>query len=599
MLRTHTCGQLTKKEVGQKVTLTGWVNTRRDHGGIIFIDLRDRYGLTQIKFDPDIAKDALEEADKVRPEWVLQVKGEVLARPNDMINEKLTTGEVEVAISEIIILNQAKTPPFEIWWGQENQQVNEELRLEYRYLDLRTERMTNNLIVRHKVIKVIRDYMDSLGFIEVETSNLVKGTPEGAREFIVPSRLHPGKFYVLPQSPQQLKQLLMVSGVDKYYQIVKCFRDEDQRGDRQPEFTQFDMEMSFVEQEDILQMIENLMMEICQKIKPEKEILFKPFRRLTYDEAMNTYGSDKPELRFEMTFVDITEDVKDCGFSVFADAVKKGGMVKALKVEKGAEFSRKDIDELTEVAKTHHAKGLAYIVVKENELQSPIVKFLGDDLAKKIVDKVGAKAGDIIFFSADQFEIACESLGQVRLEIGRKLNLLDPKKLAFVWVVDFPLFRSNESGGEAGYGKVAAMHHPFTRPHEEDLDILESDPLKVRSNAYDIVLNGYELASGSMRIHEPDLQKKIFKLLNIDDDIAQRRFGHLLKAFEYGVPPHGGIAPGIDRIVMILQDEPTIREVMAFPKTGDARDLMLGAPGEVDEKNLKDAHIKLDIDKKN
>ena len=373
--------------------------------------------------------------------------------------------------------------------------------------------------------------------------------------------------------------------------------EEDQRGDRQPEFTQLDMEMSFVEQEDILQLTERLFTHVCEQVKPDKEIMFKPFKRFTYDEAMNTYGSDKPELRFEMPFTDLTEEVKDCGFSVFADAVKNGGIVKGLKVEGGAKFSRKEIDELTEVAKTHHAKGLAYIIVKDNELQSPIVKFLGDDLAQKIVVKVKAKPGDIIFFSADKFEIACESLGQVRLEIGKKMNLLDPKKLAFAWVVDFPLFKANTSGEEAGYGNIAAVHHPFTRPLNEDIDLLDKEPLKVRSNAYDIVLNGYEVGGGSMRIHERDLQKKIFDILNIDEKTAQRRFGHLLEAFEYGAPPHGGIAPGLDRFVMVLQDEPNIREVMAFPKTGDARDLMLGAPGEIDPKNLKDANIKIDIDK--
>jgi len=599
MLRTHTCGELTKKEVGKKVTLSGWVNTRRDHGGIIFIDLRDRYGLTQIKFDPDISKEAWNEADKVRPEWVLQVTGEVIARPADMMNKNLSTGEIEVAISEIKILNKSKTPPFEIWWGQDEINVNEESRLEYRYLDLRTERMKKNIQARHQIIKTIRDFLDKENFIEVETPELIKGTPEGAREFLVPARQHPGNFYVLPQSPQQLKQLLMVAGVDKYYQIAKCFRDEDQRGDRQPEFTQLDLEMSFIEQEDILQLTENLFIEICQKVVPDKKILFKPFKRLTYDEAMNTYGSDKPDLRFEMPFIDITDDVKDCGFSVFASAVKDGGIVKALKVEGGAKFSRKEIDELTEIAKTHHAKGLAYIVYKEDgELSSPIIKFLGDKLTDNLIKKTKAQKGDIVFFAADDFDIACESLGQVRLDVARRLELLDDNTLAFCWVVDFPLFKSNEKGDEAGYGKVAAMHHPFTRPLEEDIKLLEKEPLKVRSNAYDIVLNGYEVGGGSMRIHEQELQKKIFKLLNIDDKTAQRRFGHLLKAFEYGAPPHGGIAPGLDRLIMILQSEPNIREVMAFPKTGDARDLMLGAPSEVDEKQLKELNIKLDIDKK-
>ncbi|MFA5261880.1 MAG: aspartate--tRNA ligase, partial [Candidatus Omnitrophota bacterium] len=556
-----------------------------------------RYGLTQIKFDPKISQQAWDEANKVRPEWVLKVTGEVLGRPKDMINPKMETGEIEMAVMEVEILNEAKTPPFEVCWGQEKGSINEEMRLTYRYLDLRTERMTKNIVTRHQVVKTIRDYLDKQNFVEIETSNLIKGTPEGAREFIIPSRLHPGKFYVLPQSPQQMKQLLMVSGFDRYYQIAKCYRDEDQRGDRQPEFTQLDLEMSFVEQEDILQLMEALMIEICTKVKPEKKIMFTPFKRFTYDEAMNLYGSDKPELRFDMPFIDVTAEVKDCGFSVFSEAVKNNGVVKALKVEDGAKFSRKDIDELTEVARKHHAKGLAYITIKDEGPQSPIIKFLGDELTAELIKITKAKKGDIVFFSADEWEIACGSLGQVRIEIGKRLNLLDNNKLAFCWVVDFPLFKGNKTGEEAGYGEIAAMHHPFTRPLDEDIEFLDKDPIKVRSNAYDIVLNGYEAGGGSMRIHEKELQQKIFKILKIDDETAQQRFGHMLKAFEFGAPPHGGIAPGLDRLVMILQDEPNIREVMAFPKTGDARDLMLGAPSEVDPKLFKELHIKLDLDK--
>jgi len=596
MLRTHTCGELTKKQVGKKVTLCGWVNTRRDHGGVIFIDLRDRYGLTQVKFDPKISQKTWGVADRVRPEWVLQVSGEVLARPKDMINKNLATGEIEVAITEIEILNEAKTPPFEIWWGQDKVAVNEETRLQYRYLDLRTERMNKNIITRHQVVKVMREFLDQQGFVEIETSNLIKGTPEGAREFLVPSRQHPGNFYVLPQSPQQLKQLLMVAGFDRYYQIAKCFRDEDQRGDRQPEFTQLDLEMSFVEQEDILQLVEKMMLQICQEVKPDKKVVFKPFKRLTYNEALNLYGSDKPDLRFNLEFIDITDKVKDCGFSVFSEAVKAQGVVKALKVEGGAKFTRKDIDELTELARQHQAKGLAYITIKEEGPQSPIIKFLGDNLTAEIIKVTKAKKGDIIFFSADELSIACTSLGHVRSEIAQRLGLLDNKKLAFVWVVNFPMFKSNQAGEEAGYGEIAASHHPFTRPVDEDLHLLDSQPLKARANAYDLVLNGYEAGGGSMRIHEKELQQKIFKILKIDDKTAQKRFGHLLKAFEYGAPPHGGIAPGLDRLVMILQDEPNIREVMAFPKTGDARDLMLGAPSEVETKQLKELHIKLDLD---
>lgn len=597
MHRTNTCGELTKENVGQEVTLAGWVNTRRDHGGVIFIDLRDRYGLTQVKFDPEVSKEALEKANDVRSEWVLKVKGKVAARPAEMVNSKLKTGEIEVEALELEVLNQSKTPPFEVWWGQEEVSANEEIRMQYRYLDIRTEKMKNNLAFRAKFIKAVHEYLDNQGFVEVETPNLVKGTPEGAREFLVPSRLHPGEFYVLPQSPQQLKQLLMVAGMDRYYQIARCFRDEDQRGDRQPEFTQIDIEMSFIEQEDILNLIEGMMIEVIEKLKPEKKILQKPFVRITYDEAMNKYGIDRPDLRFDLPFEDLTEMLKGCGFSVFSEVIESGGVVKALKVEKGASFSRKDIDELTEVARTHHAKGLAYITLKEEGPSSPIIKFLGDEMTNKIIEKLEAKQGDIIFFSADKWKTACESLGQVRVEVANRLNLIKPENLSFCWVVDFPLFASNTEGEEKGYGDIAAQHHPFTRPLTEDIPFLETEPLKVRSNAYDLAMNGYEVWGGSMRIHEKELQQKIFKILNISDEDAQKRFGHLLKAFEYGAPPHGGIASGYDRIIMILQDEANIREVMAFPKTGDARDLMLGAPSDVPKDRLQEAHIKTDIEK--
>lgn len=595
MFRTHTCNDLKKSHVGQTVTLSGWVNTRRDHGGLIFIDLRDRFGITQVKFDPSISETALKTAEQIRSEWVIKITGEVIARPDNMTNKNLATGEIEVAVKEIEILSEAKTTPFEI---DQDKEVNEETRMVYRYLDLRRNRMKNNIVMRHEFIRIVREYLNKNNFLDIETPALIKGTPEGAREFIVPSRQNPGAFYVLPQSPQQLKQLLMVAGFDRYYQIVKCFRDEDQRGDRQPEFTQIDMELSFVEQEDILKLNEEMMIEVVSAVAPQKELLFKPFARLTYDDAMNKYGSDKPDLRYDLAFNDVTEMVKDSGFSVFAAAVKNGGVVKALRVPGGAVFTRKEIDDLTEVAKTYHAKGLAYITLKEEGISSPIIKFLGDDLTAQLVKEVGAVQGDIIFFAADGFDVACESLGQVRREIAKRMKLADDSKLSFVWVVDFPLFKSNDAGGEHGYGKVAAVHHPFTRPLNEDIALLDTEPLKVRSNAYDLVLNGYEVGGGSMRIHEQALQRKVFTILGISDEEATLRFGHMLKAFEFGAPPHGGLAFGLDRLLMILRDESSIREVMAFPKTGDGRDLMLGAPSEVDEKQLKELHVKLELPKK-
>ncbi|MDD4351517.1 MAG: aspartate--tRNA ligase [Candidatus Gracilibacteria bacterium] len=582
--RTHNLNELSKKDVGSKVKLSGWVHRRRDHGGLIFIDLRDRDGFTQIVFDPDVAKQALEIAETVRPEFVLTVEGEVRARPDGMVNKNIATGEIEVIVNSVEILNKSQTPPFEI---DQDKEINEDLRLKYRYLDLRKERIQQNIMFRHKVMMAIREYFDKHDFTEVETPILIKGTPEGSREYLVPSRLHAGKFYVLPQSPQQLKQLLMVAGFDKYFQIARCFRDEDQRGDRQPEFTQFEIEMSFPEQEDILNVIENLFLEITPKLVPHKKLLYTPFRRLTWQEAMENYGSDKPDLRFEMQLIDISEDVKDSGFSVFADAVKKGGCVKALRVEGGGEFTRKEIDELTELAKTYKAKGLAYIMLEKDELRSPIVKFLGDDLAQKIIKKVGAKVGDIVFFGADKFKIACESLGQVRLAVAAKLGLQDKDVLAYAWVYNFPMFEEGEDG------KLAAMHHPFTRPLDEDIALLDTEPIKARAVAYDVILNGNELGGGSVRIHERELQSKIFELMGISKKDAEHRFGHMLEAFTFGAPPHGGLACGLDRFVMLLRDEPNIREVIAFPKNQSAQDLMLGAPSEMPAEQVAEANVKI------
>ncbi len=587
MLRTKNCGELNKKNVGEEVGLCGWVHRRRDHGGIIFIDLRDRYGLTQIKFDPKINESSWKEGDLLRSEWVVRAKGKVVARPTDMINKKLTTGEIEVEVSELKIFSKAKTPPFEI--DEEKKiEVNEEIRMKYRYLDLRKPDMNEVIQRRHRFIKFIRDYLSDLDFIEIETPILSKSTPEGARDFLVPSRLHPGDFYALPQSPQQYKQLLMLSGMDRYFQIARCFRDEDTRGDRQAEFTQLDIEMSFVEDEDVLNLTEDMFIKAIKKIFPEKKILKEPFVRLNHEEAMLKYGIDRPDLRFGLEINDLTDIVKDCGFKVFADAVKNGGVVRAICATGASKFSRAQIDELTKFVADFGAKGLAYIIVKgENEFQSPIIKFLGDDLTNEIVKEMGAKTGDIIFFGADKLKVVRDSLGELRNELARKLDLIDNEVLAFGFIVDFPLFEEDKKEGN-----FAPEHHMFTRPKDEDLELLEKDPSKVRSYQYDLVCNGIEVGGGSIRIHDKITQEKIFDLIGFKEE-DKKRFGHFLKAFEYGVPPHGGIAPGIDRLLMVLMNKKSIRDVMAFPKTGDGRDLMMNAPSEVEEKQLKELSIKL------
>ncbi|MFH1012288.1 MAG: aspartate--tRNA ligase [Candidatus Peregrinibacteria bacterium] len=585
MHRTHTCGELTGKNDGQKVTLAGWVHRRRDHGGLIFIDLRDRYGLTQVVFDPEFHKDSWSIAEKVRPEYVLKVTGEVRKRIEGQENKTMVTGEIEVYINKIEILNESKTPPFEI---DQEKDVNEELRLQYRYLDLRHDRLRNNMILRHQLIKEIRDFMDGQGFVEIETPILIKGTPEGSREYLVPSRLHPGKFYVLPQSPQQLKQLLMIAGFDRYFQIARCFRDEDQRGDRQPEFTQLDVEMSFVEEKDVMEVNERLLIHLTKKLMPHQKIQKTPFPVMTWKEAMERFGSDKPDIRFAMELVDVSEVVKDCGFKVFSGTVADSGVVKALRVPGIAKWSRRELDEMEEVAKAHGAKGLAYFVYGDEGIKSPILKFLGDEVAAKITKATGAKKGDIVFFSADQFTTACVSLGQVRLECGRKLGLLDDKVFAYCWVNEFPMFeKDKETGG------LAAMHHPFTRPMDEDRELLDTKPENARAVAYDVVLNGSEIGGGSIRIHEHALQQQIFDILKITPKDAEIRFGHMLEAFKYGAPPHGGIAWGLDRLVMIFANEPNIREVIAFPKDQKAKDLTLGAPSVMPDKDVKEANIQI------
>lgn len=583
MHRTHTCGELRLEHKGKTVTLSGWVNRRRDHGGIIFIDLRDRYGLTQVVFDPEVNKAAWEIANTVRPEFVLQVTGEIRGRMEGQNNPNMATGEIEVYIQELKILNTAKTPPFEI---DQEKVMNEELRLKYRYLDIRHERLKNNLVLRHKMIKTIRDLLDEESFIEVETPILIKGTPEGSREYLVPSRLYPGKFFVLPQSPQQLKQLLMIGGIDRYFQIARCFRDEDQRGDRQPEFTQLDLEMSFIEEKDIMAVSDKMILELTKRYAPQKKILKTPFPILTWQQAMDRYGSDKPDIRFGMEFTDISDVVATSGFKVFAETIKNGGVVKALRVEGAAAWPRSDIDTMEALAKEHGAKGLAYFQYRDEGVKSPLTKFMSEEEVKAITAKTGAKTGDVVFFASDQFVAACTALGQVRLACGDKLKLRDPNVFAYLWVNEFPMFEKDKETGS-----LAAMHHPFTRPMDEDRALLDTAPEKARAIAYDIVLNGSEVGGGSIRIHESDLQKKIFNILNISDADAERRFGHMLEAFSYGAPPHGGFAWGLDRLVMIFCGEQNIREVIAFPKDQKAKDLTLGAPSDVTEKELKEANI--------
>jgi len=587
MLRTHTCGQLTKKEINQEVILCGWVHSRRDHGGIIFIDLRDRYGLTQIAFDPQVSKKAWQTADKVRSEWVIRVKGKVAARPKEMINPKIKTGQIEIKAQEIEILNKAKTPPFEIETEIKPSSIKEETRMKYRYLDLRQGRLQRNLVFRNQVVKFIREYLNEKGFLEIETPILSKSTPEGARDFLVPSRLQQGKFYALPQSPQQYKQLLMIAGFDKYFQIARCFRDEDMRQDRQPEFTQLDLEMSYIERDDILNLIEDLFTKLVEKLT-SKKILFKPWPRLTYKEVKLKYGTDRPDLRFGLEIQDISDLVKESGFKVFEKALAEGGVVRAISVPEGAKLTRSVIDRLIDLAKNLGGQGLAYIVIKENSsFQSPIVKFLGEKLTQKIVQKLKAQTGDIIFFSADKENIVSSILGQVRSVLAEKLNLIPQDKLAFAFIIDFPLFEE-----ELENGHFAPSHHMFTRPKDEDLDQLNKDPFKVKSYQYDWVGNGIELGGGSLRIHQRELQEKIFQLIGFSKE-KQEKFKHLLEALEYGAPPHGGIAIGLERVLTLLLDEPSIREVMAFPKTGDGRDLMMETPSSVEEEQLKELGLKI------
>ncbi len=596
MLRTHTCGELTKKNAGQSVELAGWVHSRRDHGGLIFIDLRDRYGLTQLTFDPKISKKALVEADKLRNEWVIKIKGKVAPRPDDMINKKLTTGEIEIECETIQILSKSKTPPFELN-EEKSEEANEALRLKYRFVDLRRPKLQAMLKIKNEFFQYIRKYFSDNGFIEIQTPILANSSPEGARDFLVPSRLYPGKFYALPQAPQQFKQLLMVGGLDKYFQIAPCFRDEDPRMDRHyGEFYQLDMEMSFVDQDDILKIMEPLMKELTEKFSAKKLVGLKKdgrFKQIPWREAMEKYGTDKPDLRFDLEIKPISEIVKDCGFSVFANAIKDNGVVHALKVDGAAKFSRKEIDDLTEIAKVKGAKGLAYIIIKEkNELQSPIVKFLGDELAQKIVKEVKAKAGDIVFFGADNWKIACLSLGAVRNECALRLGLKDNTKAAWCWVVDFPMYDYSE----IEEGRIDFGHNPFSMP-QGGLEALKTkNPLEILAYQYDLVLNGFEASSGAIRNHEPEIMYKAFAIAGYTKEEVDKKFGAMIRAFEYGAPPHGGNAPGVDRILMVLLDLDSIRDIYAFPKDGKGKDLMTDSPSEVNEKQLKELNIKLKKD---
>ncbi|MGF1471788.1 MAG: aspartate--tRNA ligase [Rubrobacteraceae bacterium] len=581
--RSHSAGELRAESVGERVRLAGWVNRRRDHGGLIFVDLRDRWGVTQITFDPEL-KDVFATAEQLRPEWSISVAGEVARRPEGNENPDLPTGDIEVVVDSLTVLNPSETPPFEI---DRDRPVEELLRLKYRYLDLRRERMKENILLRHRVVKHMRDYLNERGFVEIETPLLTASTPEGARDYLVPARLYPGEFYALPQSPQQFKQLLMVAGFERYFQIARALRDEDQRGDRQPEHTQLDLEMSYTTQEEVLDLIEGLYIEIVEQLS-YKKLLEKPFPRLTYAEAMDRFGTDKPDLRFGLEIGDVTETARASGFKVFRGAVENGGSVRGIAVGGLGDLSRREIDELTEIAAGAGARGLAHFKTDEDGLSGPIAKFFSPDEQAALRETLGADNGDYLFFVADRDPIVFESLNRLRLHFRDRLELVENDGLSLCWVTDFPLFEWNEEEQ-----RVEPMHHMFTMPREEDLALLDSDPLKVIGQLYDLVANGTELASGSIRVHQPELQQKIFSIIGIDPEEARRRFGALLRAFRYGAPPHGGIAPGIDRLIMVLQDEPNIREVMAFPKTQAARDEMMDAPNPVDEAQLKELNIRL------
>ncbi len=583
--RTHSCNDLTSADIGKEVILMGWVLRRRDHGGVIFIDLRDRFGLTQIVFNPEVNPEVHEKAHQIRSEWVIAIRGKVAARLEGMANTKLDTGEIEVFIDELRILNVSDTPPFPL---DEESEVSDNIRLQYRYMDLRRPEMTAKLLQRHKAVQSLRTYLNDNEFLEVETPMLTRSTPEGARDYLVPSRVNAGKFYALPQSPQLFKQLLMVAGMDRYYQIVKCFRDEDLRADRQPEFTQIDMELSFMDEEQIIKITEGM---IAKLFKDTLDIdVAPPFNRITYDDAMDRFGMDRPDTRFGFELVDLTEIAKTCSFKVFRSIADGDGTVRAINAKGCATFSRKDLDVLTDYVAQFGAKGLAWVKIKaDGEWQSPIAKFFSDEERAAMTKALDAEEGDLLFFGADKKSVVLPVLGELRLEVARRLDLLDKKVFNFVWVTDFPLMEYDENKK-----RFQALHHPFTAPKDEDLDKLESDPGSVYSQAYDLVLNGTEIGGGSIRIHQRDIQSKVLKALDISDEEANDKFGFLLKALELGAPPHGGLAFGLDRLLMIITGSDSIRDVIAFPKTQRATCPLTEAPASVARKQLTELYLRPD-----
>lgn len=586
--RTHACGLVTAAQAEQEVVLKGWVQKRRDLGGLIFVDMRDREGIVQVVFG-DQAKDALAIAETIRNEYVIEVKGKVVSRDASQVNPNMKTGEIEVVATELTIINEAKNPPFAI---DNNVEVSEELRLKYRYLDLRRPVMYDTFKMRSDVTRTIRNFLQNEGFLEVETPILTKSTPEGARDYLVPSRVHDGEFYALPQSPQLFKQLLMVGGFEKYFQIARCFRDEDLRADRQPEFTQVDIETSFLSMDEIIAMNERLLTQVMKDVKGIDVVT--PFPRMSYTEAMDRFGSDKPDVRFGLELKQLSEIVKESAFGVFAGAVANGGEVKAINVKgAAANYSRKDIDALGEFAGRYGAKGLAWLKVTEEGLNGPIAKFFEGDAANGIISATEAEAGDLLLFVADKSSVVADALGALRLKLGKELGLIDESKFEFLWIVDWPLFEYDEAEG-----RYYAAHHPFTRPFDEDLELMNTNPKEVRAQAYDIVLNGYELGGGSLRIYEPDLQAKMFELLGFSEEEARAQFGFLLEAFDYGVPPHGGLAMGLDRLVMLLAGRTNLRDTIAFPKTATASCLLTEAPSSVSDAQLEELSLRVAVTKK-
>jgi aspartyl-tRNA synthetase len=580
--KTDWAGALQAEDVGRSVTLMGWVHRRRAHGGVVFIDLRDRSGLVQLVFNPELSPLAHSVSESVRPEYVLAVRGTVSLRPSGTENLNLPTGRVEILVEDAEILNAAKTPPFYI---NEDIEVDEVVRLRYRYLDLRRERMRQNLLIRYQTIQYMREWLARRDFVELETPILVKETPGGAREFVVPSRVHVGSFFALPQSPQQYKQLLMVAGVERYFQIARCFRDEDLRADRQLEFTQLDIEMSFVDQENILNLTEDLYTDLIGDLT-NKRLLMKPFPRMTFEEAMDKYGTDKPDMRFGLLLTDVSDIASESGFGVFKNAIANGGQVKGIRAPGLGNYTRREIDELTRFTVMHGAKGLVTMTVTSEGVKSAVAKFFQEDQLKQLAQRLDAQVGDLMLFVADQPDVVAEALGELRVEVGRRLDLLDKDLLAFVWILDTPLLEKiPETGG------WRAKHHQFTAPLDEDIPLLDTDPGAVRAKQYDIVANGFELGGGSIRIHRRELQEKVFDLIGISLEEANNMFGHLLEAFEYGTPPHGGIAPGVDRLVMLLANEDNIREVIAFPKTQSATEPMVGSPSPIAAQQLSELHL--------